>query len=1741
MTLTAIQPLNIQTISSCRLFFNIHQALGVDPAEHYMVDAEALPDEHFRVARLVLQHLLGGNTSFSNSSPAHPKSPQGQKLFLVYQSEKAWKLYADAMETPLSEVTPWQVHQFFARIAWLDESTVTTDTARAQLEDYLYGLRSYKSADVVLSLKDYPELGRLLTSVPEDLRLWMVQFKRGARLMSVGEWIARSSGRSLYNGISASRGEKARRALSVCCDVIAALIPPGEYRDRALWAAIEEKLATIEVWWLLEFYLKAGSQIASPCEGLQLDFLTPTPSASRAEFYRKVVAYAANPDDEAWLSLAIANAKGAPGMRALSLGTELHCKYSGLAFESAIALAALLLQSQLQSSRVLDDSLPTCRGLNEHVSPLDTWSTVHNVDDLFQQLGIGLLCRLDGDARVLRWRPSQTWHALIQTARFKSIFAPLLNSMQWYGALTHEQASPLVTQALAGRAVVDYFLGATRTFTEPLAKTLRGAWVCEYSHVQLCAKVRADIKARQPGVSPPVLEMLFYLLVREAMPELLVEGVPDHLQYGRSLQSVALIHGVALLESMRPGHSLAPQYDALVGISAELTQSSDANVHALWARTLAIPALRYAIAHGGIEWSGADNLDQASAAQISQALSYFKAQQELHASELNDLLSARPPDRKRLAEQMLTEANVDRRIWPLSIKVHGWPILQEHGFTIANSYSIDRLLAAGRPQASVLELVMMGEAYIKGKPTIPEAYASAFDSFQRELTRAEARVMARLLAEMQVTDRTALLNSTCEVSRVAFGAEEGVHGLFVRCQPGDHRADFHDHKAEEVFYELIPAGGVVRKVAQRFQYKIEPDRGFSGNIVETVEKRERNAAKAAKALVTPLLPLDGDAYLKGTASRSSAVYHHPRQGVLVPCAELIHLPGGSEQARLEAFVLVAASHLFTRFLEGSRVEHEHVTQWEQLWAKEREYADITARLLIPFYGCATDLAHGEHSAGVIVGCVMEVAFALIPAGQFAGSTARIVMKAGEMSVLSVFKLTGKAVARLVAGLAEQSALFVVRDVGKFALKVGRLGWSRLLEQVPSLKKVFASQAFLESGITLDKGMYRIADSAEHPWRPKVKAQDKRAVVDGRSDVVVRNVGTLQEPDFRLLDPESDAVFGKRLTSVSKNRPLEFSISSADEGIGPGHYPVVLPVTSQVGGFSELRIAPNYAVQVIEREEGVFDILVDGEVYHLNAGATDAAMRKLAASKLSSHADWLSEIENLCRPRRNLESVPCATGVKLVTPTPEPLRPGSTSPKRTGKYPSHAMDAREFTLATLTTGAGETSQSLDVFVYEGKFCKWAESSEAGPSTSAQAPAPAGKVVVPLSEEERELFSLPEAPVYLPELDGILSAEGKLGVPPNYAPEDTAFVYEFAPVIEFGAIAQGVSDTRALRGMRLNLADKEWIFVEPDTGAFYKTRAPTSNRIELKFARVTDVDEINEFIRVSEKYRLVRERPNIETDRENIARLLFDLLDESERDAWKVSWTPQIASYDDYARWCIANGQENALLGFASEILAGEEIQKKFVELAKQCIPDFMKIAQRSVPEKQHILEVLNRLLPVAGSKGKWVELNMQSIITPKATKAILSQIKGANLSFAQVYTESGERVVYYALSGGEKARGLKLRIDSAETTEQIFDGVIFRDARARMASRQPDPRFTSLPVVRDAARTVIRDFSRDLDAERLIATVLKEDMATTRLTHIRFFTVLDTCRSCGGFVLPRLKLDFPDALFSVTYLKNYTFS
>ncbi|MGN2432866.1 deaminase domain-containing protein [Pseudomonas syringae] len=1521
-----------------------------------------------------------------------------------------------------------------------------------------------------------------------------------------------------------------RSGLGLFCQALVGLTPSAEYRDKALLSSLDQQLALPDVQASLARQLVAIPKDEWAGSQFQTDPSVAMALPTRDEYLRRMAAYVVNPRNEGWLDAAIQDATGAPGMRALSLAISLGSEHSRLSFDSLLALAAVLLMPVLGSSMELDESLPDFRQLDVKAPRLHDWSTVRNADYLFRQSGIEMLCSPSEKGTVLRFTARETWRALIQTAQFKSVFAPLLSYMDWYGGRPGEQASPRMTQAIVGRIIVDHYVGAVQFNGEPLETSLRRGWVSEQSHLQLRDKVRSLISDHYPQASPSTIDMLHYLFLRETMPELLVEGVPDHLQYGRSLQSIAFIHGVALVEAMTPGLSQITHYDDLTKVSSALAQSSDADIHALWARTLVAPALRYARAHGAIQSTVDDDHHAASSEQISQALAYLKAQQDQHAQELHSLLAIKPPDRKDLAQKMLKTANVPHELWDQGVKTEHWPILQDHGFTVASSYSLDRLAAVGQPEASVVELVMMGELYIEGQPTVAQAYATAFDAYQQALVSAEARIIKRQLSEMQTGDQETLLTSTCELSRVRFGSQEGTQGLFIRCQPGNHLKDFHGHSVRERFFELIPAAGIAGEARQKFTYEVDGvtwSRPIS--LIEAFNRKAAHEQRIEKARVTPLLPMDSDAYLTGTVSRSSQVYHQPQEGTLIPSAELVYLDGESMQTGLEALANKAAGYLLASFLEQNKAAHTHDTEWEEIWAKERKYADIAARLIIPFYGCIKDLSDGDYSGGVIANCVIDAAFALIPLGQFAGSTARIVLRAGELSVESVARLTSGAVTTLIKGLAEQSAVFAVRDLGKLGLKMSALGWIKLFEELPSLSEIFATRSVLDSSVGLDKGVYRIVEGAEHPQSIKGLA----ARVDGRPGVVTRDVGTLEQPDFRLLDPHSDRVFGKRLTALALGQGAEFSAFAAGEYIGVNGYPPVAPLTSLEDGIHELRIADSCRVQAIEREEGVFDILIDDEIYHLDANSPDAALRKLKAEKLSPRSALLQETENICRVQRDLISVPCALGVKLVTPSPEPFIEQAGVPNHVGRYPSQAMAAREFGLARLTSAGA----SIEVFVDDGKFCKWVESLE-GSSSGA-----GGGGVTPLSDTELLRFALPEVPNYLPEFRGVLAADAELGLPGNFPLNDARKIYEHAPVVYLEGIAAGVEDARGLRGIRMNVEDIDWIFVEADTGIFYKAPIPADGSRGLIFSRVTNAAEINEYVRLSEQYRVFSERPGAVADQQNIARLLFDLLSEEERAAWGVRWNAELTTYDEYVNWCRTQERKNELSDYAANILAGESRQRAFVELAKSSIPDFLRVTDRTAEEKAGIVEILNNLLPVqesslpAPSKA-WSALTVEKIGTSNAARSIGRQINGANLSYIEVVTEEEQRIVYYALSAGERARDVKLRIDVVGEAEQMINGVIYRDARALMSDVPPDPGFTSLPVIRDANTVRVREFGRYHDSERLIATVIKRDMQGRSLRSMNVFTLMDTCRSCGGVVLPRLKLDFPGASFSVTFLRNY---
>ncbi len=905
----------------------------------------------------LLSYLLGSDISFPApveiTELASASTTPENKLLTLYHSDPTKALIAKVLGCSPNAVNSEVAHAFFGRLAWLDTESITSVKAKAQLEKYLYGLQPFWDPAIQLGSDDYSELGRLLTSVPEELHHWMVQFKRGERLYLLTEWLPLASQKTLYDGFIKKTQQQGDDALSVFAGVIDRELKSlkQQYRDEVLGRALDTALASKNTFMLVMMYFNWNAVLEGATREQDLptiDWSEPISLATRRDCYQRMATYLLNssnvPGSEDWLDDAIEQAQQANGMQVLSLATTLRQARPQLERDQALKLAGLLLlplPTQTPSLKPRPENAPDPLALIDSVpnitALLPTAGGIAPADALLDHFGLDLICQGSGADRKLSQSALDSWQLLMQTAQFEAFSAKLLQQLNWYGGHKNEQTSVRVSQALVGRAMVDHFTGSGAS--QAIERDFYKNGISEYRYSELMTKLREEIKTRNPALSVASVDILSYLLFRSIAPELLLSGVPDHLSYGRGLQSVALLHGAALLEAMSPGACQGAKFDDVVNLSAQLAANTHPEIQTLWASTRVRPALRYALAHGAI--SGIDDIRNATAAQITPAIHYLDAQQKLHAEALNRL-NSKAPDRRALAEQQLTSAGVARDYWN-SDPNPNQAELNKHHIATASQESWDRFKAniatrnnwgAGPhersgyvppppvPYPPLVDLMMIGDRYVNGSDTVPTVYHRAFTAFSDTLTAAESTVIQRLLAELPAADRTLLATSTLEISRLTFGDQAASQGIFIRCQPGDHRDDFNQHlaSAQEVYFELIPAAGVARRTPQQFTYLHSRERRYippetMSNAVEA--RREDDREQIARARLTPLLPFDSSAYINGTVARSAQTIPLPLKATLVPAAPLLFNTAANETATLQAIADAAAKHLLTDPIQHS--------------------------------------------------------------------------------------------------------------------------------------------------------------------------------------------------------------------------------------------------------------------------------------------------------------------------------------------------------------------------------------------------------------------------------------------------------------------------------------------------------------------------------------------------------------------------------------------------------------------------------------------------------------------------------------------------------------------------------------------------------------------------------------------------------------------------------------------------------
>lgn len=556
--------------------------------------------------------------------------------------------------------------------------------------------------------------------------------------------------------------------------------------------------------------------------------------------------------------------------------------------------------------------------------------------------------------------------------------------------------------------------------------------------------------------------------------------------------------------------------------------------------------------------------------------------------------------------------------------------------------------------------------------------------------------------------------------------------------------------------------------------------------------------------------------------------------------------------------------------------------------------------------------------------------------------------------------------------------------------------------------------------------------------------------------------------------------------------------------------------------------------LISRDANTLDAIIDGTAYRYRLHQPDNLARRLQHEPLLTASDPVPEPS----PYSD-SSIPDLT-LRFAPPSND----AGTPPF--GQYASRAFQTSRIEPAPIRyrpQGANKDSIA-HVLVFEGKVHSY--------TRGAQKPL---KRLSPLDTQVTQEVLLD--PCYLQQISAELSAELRLGLPDDLPIDQITEIAIHCPPVRLGKLTETVSDRRTLRAALISWNNKEWMVVEADSGIFYgapyqgsdwlqmqinRLQASNSAQANLPFPpesarwqlnRITENEAIERYLEVSETYRIVATRPNLQRDVENLTTLLRDWIEYSRKlESGELSQSmgfllaQEASMLPEYAKNILTQTPpQNALAGL---------VRSGVVGLNREIIPAWGKL-DTNVTERQHILGILNKLLSGVKSEHRYKPMTAVELLSEDGGRSLRKYLSGGNLAFARVTLRDNRRLVYFSMSGGKRHQ---IVIPAPEDTAN--PSIRYIDARAAM--QQPiDERFTELPMLRSSGYLHVKAHRRHLDSERLVASTLNRELLaqSDTVTSIEVFTLFSPCRSCGGFVLPRLRLDYPKARFSVTWLQDYS--
>lgn len=964
-------------------------------------------------------------------------------------------------------------------------------------------------------------------------------------------------------------------------------------------------------------------------------------------------------------------------------------------------------------------------------------------------------------------------------------------------------------------------------------------------------------------------------------------------------------------------------------------------------------------------------------------------------------------------------------------------------------------------------------------PDPTQRFNQAFDRYLEEARRTYTDVITLFFDELPKLDRTRLTSGKLKCYAV-------VWRQYVGTVTGGIPA--YDSSSDLDWQECRGGHGCVVHVSvegQHLLYELFPEtNSLQRTALGLQEAQQLQDPYLAPLALTSLIDPDYTFY-------NGEPLPYDKSGLV----RFVPLTTNPDADNKEQLVQAMVEPVFLHHADALRAACKGTTKLETR-ARRREatssgaYAWNLIRSVIPIVGCF-DVKTGGDAAS----CVADVAGEIGTAITIAGRTFKPLIKLGGKTRLrsshpaSLFS-PRKQHAKWFAGQHSELPHFEQRVLGAHAA-------------VAAGKHLQRKAAF----------QHGAGDS------PTAQGAWQSATVDGVDDVLVRNISTAQTPDYRWWNPLDEQPYGPRLTAISQTHTDEPAVfATTQNSLLPGQFPGAVQLSEAGEHGHDLSIIANRNIKLVRRDEAVSDLIIDNVSYRFTHDQS-SLLRKIELEPRSARLHLLDEVPVVCRVKRDLTQVDC-TGPLILLSTTRPSAESAQAPLLQGEHASHAFMTRRYRPAIQRRAQRGNTQPVEtnVLVDDGKISTWIE--EVVPSRGGTSTQKTGrKILSPLRPQDTLHLGLSATPQYRARVSGRLMKDQRLGLPEVLDGTWRTQIDEQLPVVQLDSICSTINDQRELRGVWLTLPEGRCIAVEADTGQFYKALEPSADG-NLSFTRMTSERDIDAYLSASEGYRLGAGRRTLNKDMDNIARMLFDL--EFDQGALKPG-----ATYES---------SRPELENYARKILTQEDALQTFVKLTKSSLPNFKQLADVDPVMRQHVASVFDALLPATGARNPWLPVSSADLPLISTGENIRKHLNSTNLAFLLAETLEGKHHVYYALAGGKRGRGLTLR---APVTPE-GSSMTYVDAQARMSGRAPDPGFTSLPVVRTSKKLSIREHDRYLDAERLIATAFKEDMRLNpSLTKIHFFTLMDTCNSCGGFVMPRLKLDFPNADFSVSYILPYT--